>query len=428
MTRINLFRLATVRYTPATLDSVAWGKINFDKNTSTLVFAALLIVCSIAVGCSSEKPKTEGSTNPPVMTQPTPPAATTPATAPATPAVQAAAKPIRKKVVRKVPASVTYADKTSGVSFQYPRKYSLETGDAANELVSSDPVPMDFVQPGGVALAAVTVPESAYPNSDLASAYFNVSLNKALTAEQCGEFSVPQASPATPADLAVQATAQLSKLMIGDMELKSTKTLASQGSREEASKYYHVFENGACYEFALRVATTGVETEGGKHVDREQVFQRLEKILATVKITPAAEVTASAPAAPSASETPAQYASIVVKGPRCFCGVAFCSLIVALEGLRHQNQNQRWRLAAHLANDCSDVVLLEQSNRGDASSPRPQTRSRILQSDPSQREHWDLRAAGLAKSIEAGRSGSGRVLFFEDRSEDSESGTRLDSL
>ena len=60
----------------------------------------------------------------------------------------AAAKPVHKKVVRKAPVTVTYADKTSGVSFQYPRKYSLKTGDAANQLISSDPVPMNFVQPG----------------------------------------------------------------------------------------------------------------------------------------------------------------------------------------------------------------------------------------------------------------------------------------
>jgi hypothetical protein len=317
MTRINLFRTAfrtmtfrgttfrgtTFRGTPATRDSVAWGKTNFDKNTSTLVFAAALMVCSVAVGCSSEKPKTESSNSPSAMTQPALAPVSTPVSA--TPAAQAAAKPVHKKVVRRVPPTVTYADKTSGVSFQYPRKYALETGDAANELVSSDPIPMDFVQPGGVALAAVTLPESTYPNSDLASAYFNVSVNKAVTAEQCGEFAVPKPSAATPAEPAAQATAQLSKLMIGDMELQSTKTLASQGTREEASKYFHVFENGACYEFALRVATTGVETEG-KHVDRAQVFQRLEKILATVKITPAAEVTASAPTASSGSETPAQ--------------------------------------------------------------------------------------------------------------------------
>jgi len=308
MTRINLFRTATVRTTPATTDSVAWGKINFDKNTSTLVFAALLIVCSVAVGCSSEKPKTESSTNQSVITPATPPVVTTPAM-PATPALQATAKPVRKKVVRKVPATLTYVDKSSGVSFQYPRRYALETGDAANELVSSGPIPMDFVQPGGIALAAVALPESAYPNSDLASAFFGVSVNKALAAEKCGEFSVPQANPTAPADPAVQATAQLSKLMIGDMELQSTENTASQGTREVTSKYYHVFENGACYEFALNVVTTDIANQGGaKHVDREEVFQRLEKILATTKINPVAapEVTASAPPTPSATETPAQ--------------------------------------------------------------------------------------------------------------------------
>jgi hypothetical protein len=310
MTRINLFRNMAVRSktsTPATCESVTWGKINFEKTVGTAVFAALLIVCSIAVGCSSDKPKPESSTNQTAMAQPLPPAATSPASAPG-PVAQAAARPVHKKVARKRPAIVTYADRTSGVSFQYPRKYALETGEAAVDLISSDPVPMDFVQPGGVALAAVTVPESVYPNSDLAAAFFNVSMNKSLTAEQCGEFS--EAKPAAPAEPAVQAPAQpqSSKLMVGEMELQSSETLGSQGTREEASKYYHVFENGACYEFALKVATTGVETEGTKHVDREEVFKRLEKILATVKINPvtAPEVTASAPAVSAAPETPAQ--------------------------------------------------------------------------------------------------------------------------
>lgn len=211
-----------------------------------------------------------------------------------------------RKRVHKAPATLAYVDKNLGVSFQYPRKYMLKTGDAANELVSSDPVPMNFVQPGGLAVATVAIPESAYPNSDLASAVFDVSVSKSLTAEQCGEFS--EAKPTAPADSAAPATAQPSKLIIGDMELASSESLASHGTGEEASKYYHVFENGACYEFALKVATTGVDTEGGKHVDRDEVFQRLEKILATVKINPvtAPEVTAIAPTVPAVPTTPAQ--------------------------------------------------------------------------------------------------------------------------
>jgi len=307
MNRINLFRNLSVkakafRSNPATLDSVTWGKTNFDTTTSTLVFAALLIVCSVAVGCSSDKPKPASSNNQVAMAPPVPPIAT-----PVAPALPAAAKPVHKKVVRKAPVTVTYEDKTSGVSFQYPRKYSLETGDAANQLVSSDPVPMDFVRPGGVAVAAVTLPTSVYPNGDLATAFFNVSVNKTLTAEQCGEFS--ETKPTAPADPEAPVTSQPSKLMIGDMELQSSETFASQGTREESSKYYHVFENGACYEFALKVATTGAEGEGGKHVDRKEVFQRLDKILATVKINPTTEMTASAPAtanAPAAAAAPAQ--------------------------------------------------------------------------------------------------------------------------
>ncbi len=316
MNHINLFRS-----TPPTLNSVTWGKKIFD-NTSTLIFAALLIVCSVAVGCSSDKPKPVSSAPETPIVQPTPPVTTSSTPAPVMPVQQAAAKPAHKKIVHRAPPTLTYADKTTGVSFQYPRKYALKTGGAATELVSSGPIPMDFVQPGGVALAAVSLPDSTYPNSDLASAYFNVSVNKTLTADQCGEFSVPQPNPAAPADPTVEATAQLatppiSKLMIGDMELQSSETTAAgettNGTREEASKYYHVFQNGACYEFALKVATTESNSSPTtdsttKPVNRDEVFQRLEKILASVKINPitAPEVNAEVKTNTQPTETPAQ--------------------------------------------------------------------------------------------------------------------------
>ena len=330
MTRINLFPNR-----PSTLNSVAWGKTNFAKanfteqknlnpTTSTLVFAALLIACSLTVGCSTDQPKPISSVNQSSMAQTTP---ITPSSVPAaTPVQPAAAKPVRKKVVHKAPSTVAYADNASGVYFQYPRNYALKTGAAANELVFSGPVPMDFVQPGGVALAAVAVPDSTYPNSDLASAFFNVSVNKTLTAEHCSEFSVPQPNPASPGDPTIQATAQVTtppisklKLMIGDMELDSAETNStgelSNGTREQASKYYHAFQNGACYEFALKVANTKLDTPtttkpSPNHIDRNQVFRRLEQILATVKISPVtapevdAEVKTSAQ--PASAETPAQ--------------------------------------------------------------------------------------------------------------------------
>jgi hypothetical protein len=299
MNRFNL-----VRNTAEPTSFLAWG-----KTTGALVFAALLIACSLTVGCSSEKPKTVTSNNPSPITQSPSPTLSSNLSAPAP---QVDSKPVPKKVVRKRPATVNYSDKTYGVSFEYPRKYAIETGDAAASLVASSSMPMNFVVPGGVALAAVELPETGYSETDFSSAYFNVSVNKALTEEQCTQFAVPQPSAPAPADSGVQLAAKPSKLMLGDMALLGTEAVAGEGSRQSDVKYFHAFQNGACYEFALNVTTMARPNEGGlKHVDRDKVFSRLEKILATVKINPLAdapEATTSAsetPAASPAAETPA---------------------------------------------------------------------------------------------------------------------------
>ncbi len=308
MTRINALR------TIAETRSMTWG-----KKTSALVFAAVLIVCSVTVGCSSDKPKPVSSNNPIPVTQPETAVSPMPA-----PAMQAPAKPAPKKVVHRKPATVNYTDKTSGVAFEYPRRYAIETGDAATELLASNPIAMNFVQPGGLALAAVELPQTGFTNTDFSSAFFNVSVHKTLTADQCTEFAVPQAKAAppvpstgttsatTPAPATAPASSEAqstsgSKLMLGDLELRATEAVSGEGTRQSDSKYFHVFQNGACYEFGLNVTTVASEDGVTKHVDRDKVFDRLEKILATVKINSIAapEVTAEAPAQTPAV-TPAQ--------------------------------------------------------------------------------------------------------------------------
>ena len=313
MTRINALR--SMKET----NFLTWG-----KNASTLVFAAVLIICSVTVGCSSDKPKPVSSNIQIPVTPTQNPIASMPA-----PVMQADSKPAPKKVVRKKPATVNYSDKTYGVTFEYPRRYAIETGSAATELLTSNPIAMNFVQPGGVALAAVELPETSFANTDFSSAFFNVSVHKTLTADQCTEFAVPQPKVATPASstesasttaappAAIQATtetssdvqsASSSKLMLGDLELRATEAVMGEGTRQSDSKYFHVFQNGACYEFALNVNTVASEDGVSRHVDRDKVFNRLEKILATVKINPltAPEVAAEAPAPAPAPIIPAQ--------------------------------------------------------------------------------------------------------------------------
>jgi hypothetical protein len=359
MTRINaLPNIAGTR------SSLAWGKRFANGamgNINAYVFAAVLIICSVAVGCSGDKPKPATSNNQIPMTQPQTALASAPA-----PAMPAESKPAPKKVVHKKPATVNYADKTYGVTFEYPRRYAIETGDAATQLLASNPLPMNFVQPGGVALAAVELPETNYANTDFSSAFFNVSVNKAVSADQCGQFAVPQPKSEVKSEVATEVKAEVksevktdaqtevkteatsapapaevvkqdapkpdstaqastmqptpstdsanaakssssssdvpsnSKLLIEDMELRATEAVSGEGTRQSDSKFFHVYQNGACYEFALNVTTDASEDGLVKHVDRDKVFSRLEQILATVKIAPIAapEVTAETPSTP----------------------------------------------------------------------------------------------------------------------------------
>ena len=353
MTRINAFR-----NTAPTRDSVAWGK--WSTTTSALIFAAVLIVCSVTVGCSSnnDRPKPVSSNNQIPVAQPQMPIAPAP--------MLAENKPAPKKIVHRKPANVNYTDKSTGVTFEYPRRYAIETGSAATDLLAASPIAMNFVQRGGVALAAVELPETGFANTDFSSAFFNVSVHKGLTADQCSEFAVPQpksvavsgsasseqttapavstesaptaAAPvaaaaatstdAQPAQTASaqpaaatekspdssndQSTAKMStesqgsKLLLGDLELRATEAVSGEGSRQSDSKYFHVFQNGSCYEFALNV-TTDKSAEGvTKHVDRDKVFSRLEQILSTVKINPVTPEVTAETKAPAATETPAQ--------------------------------------------------------------------------------------------------------------------------
>ena len=335
MTRINAIRNAA--------HSVSWGKATETKtiataalgNLNAYIFAAVLIVCSVAVGCSSEKPKPVSSNQQIPVVQPTIPAPTP------TPVLQAENKPAPKKIVHKRPATVNYADKNSGVTFEYPRRYAIETGDAATQLVASNPIPMNFVQPGGVALAAVELPETGFVNTDFSSAFFNVSVNKTLSADQCSEFAVPQPKPAAKSEPTTTEVAQQdttpksevastpsidpmtsdpmtakqtatdtnpnSKLLVGDIEFRATEAVSGEGTRQSDSKYFHAYQNGSCYEFALNVTTNASEDGITKHVDRDKVFSRLQQILSTVKISPVVtpEVATDNPT-PAPQATPAQ--------------------------------------------------------------------------------------------------------------------------
>jgi hypothetical protein len=196
-----------------------------------------------------------------------------------------------RPVVQRL-STVGYLDSTYGVSFRYPRTYTMLSPEKVKLDQSMEQAPMNFVQPGGVSLATI-----GWANGP-ATSLFNVSVNKGLSEQQCQQFAVPDASdvasnsPVDPEDDSIPVKVSLHG---------TDFTRVENGTEQSDVRYYHHFENGACYEFVMAVEESKDNT---KPVNHFELFDKLERIMATVKIKPEAvpAMTAGVPSSvPSAS-------------------------------------------------------------------------------------------------------------------------------
>jgi hypothetical protein len=241
-------------------------------------FAILGLLLAVSA-CTKESPKPAlAGVSSLASTSATLAVTATPATTPTAAVLPAPAK----KTPKKRPANVTYSDPNSGVSFLYPRKFALTSGDKAlPQLAGMGDVPMNFVQPGGVAVATVALPDRSYPGTDFASAFFNVNVNRSVSEQECAHFAFVDTRNADGEPVDAET------VKIGSTNMETTSSFSASATAQAETQYYHSYENGACYEYVLGLGTEGFATEGGvEHVNRDKVFAKLEKILATVKINP----------------------------------------------------------------------------------------------------------------------------------------------
>ena len=201
---------------------------------------------------------------------------------------------IAKKKTIKRASTATYTNSTYGVSFRYPKTYTMLTPEKdSKESAWPDPVAMNFTEPGGETLTTLVLPGTR------ASSYFKASVIKGVNAEQCGKFaSTPEQSEVStnpPVDSTDDSIVPVKANVLG-VEFAKAENVTEQSE----ARYYHHFENGSCYEFALGVADAPGTI---KPVDHLQVFDKLERIMTTVKIKsePVPEVaTSSEPVTESA--------------------------------------------------------------------------------------------------------------------------------
>ncbi len=247
----------------------------------SLIATALLGVFVFESGCSKESETSAiAPPNPIVASQPS-----TPVAAVSTTITPIASQPPAKKKSRqrKLSAS-TYTNPTYGVSFRYPKYDNLKEGDEANlELDGLGPVETNFVEPGGTTITAVELPRRLYAGTDFNIAFFNVSVNPKMTSDECGQFAFPDTGhPETD-------PVTISKTKIGPTEFHVVEAFAETENNQADVKFYHVFQNGSCYEFTLGLETAAPagsdeSKPGVKPVDSNEVFRQLNWMLSTVKI------------------------------------------------------------------------------------------------------------------------------------------------
>jgi hypothetical protein len=263
------------------IEGDSWSSMYLPAICAGLVMTMVLF---LAVSCSKQSDKPASKISAPIAPEVT-------NSAPST--VVAVTPEVPKKVKKHRPANATYVNGTYGVSFSYPRKYSLQSGDKN----SSAPVQPNFVKPGAVQIASVDMPDSSYPDTDFSSALLNVSVNQGMTSEECMQF-VPGSKDSE--------TAKSTTVKLGMNEFTELERTNGEGNSQSDLKYFHLFKNGACYEFALQVETSRKPDEELAQVDRGKVFRQLEKILATARIkdvAPPAEENAQKPVDPQTPDT-----------------------------------------------------------------------------------------------------------------------------
>ena len=308
MKKINRFD-SPLSINPDTAQPVVSTTRSTTKFRTIVLSASFLGALAVAiVACSKEASK------PVVTTTILPAAAPQPAvatqTAPPAPAL-AEPTPKLKKANKKRPEKVTYKNTTYGLSFQYPRRYALKTGDEAIvDWFGSQPAGMNFVDQGGIAVAAVELPPGLYPGTDYRNGFFTVSVNRNLSEPQCSQFAVVDSSE-TDEEPVAPSTANF-----GGTVYSQTAAFDGKAFEQAYARYYHVYNNGACYEMALGLETAGYgAVDGITPVDRDEVFHKLEGLLSSVRLQ-AAETEPAVAATPAVTaETAATAKPLTVVAP-----------------------------------------------------------------------------------------------------------------
>lgn len=185
----------------------------------------------------------------------------------------------------------TYNNPEEGISFRYPRNYSLEEGEVEeHSFFLERQEDLDGEDPGVKLLATVLIPEDAYPNTTFEHGSLQLMISEAETENSC------------PATRAVETAGNNSRAVTEqgivlhwngqETEIAGTKVL---------QRNYAGYSQGTCYQFRLTVAAEESTDPDGfnKAADVVRIMKQLENVALS------SHFSAKSPAAPGENSTQA---------------------------------------------------------------------------------------------------------------------------
>jgi hypothetical protein len=187
------------------------------------------------------------------------------------------ARPSQREFARQTSLSI-YHNPEEGISFRYPRNYSLEEGDVQeSSFFLKRQEDLDSERPGATLLATLLIPEDGYPNTTFEHGSLQLVADGAGTEKDCRESSPVGSNGNTSRITTIQG-----------IEFRWREQESVTAGTKILERAYAGYSQATCYEFLLTVVAEEAPDPDGfrKPADTGKIMKQLEKVVASAQFFP----------------------------------------------------------------------------------------------------------------------------------------------
>jgi len=170
----------------------------------------------------------------------------------------------------------TYNNPEEGISFRYPRNYSLEDGDVQeHSFFLKRQEDLDIERPGATLVATILIPEDGYPNTTFEHGSLQLVIDESASEKSCRDSLIAAASVKSSGTTTVQG-------VVFSWSEQESET----GGAKLLERTYTGYSQRTCYAFSLTVVAEETPDPDGfkKPADTVKIMKQLEKIILSAQI------------------------------------------------------------------------------------------------------------------------------------------------